>query len=84
MVEGIDKKIEDENTVNDETLPMDNIKKHSYKEAMDALDIVQSYVKSHQMKIETINAVGKVGFDIQSHYMKKPKCTKSITSYFSK
>lgn len=59
-----------------------SIQKHSHQEAMQALAVIQSYVQSNDMKLETLHAVSKVTYDIQSHYMKKTKTTKSIVSYF--
>ena len=69
---------------NEENIDINNSKKYSYKDAMNALDVVQSYVKSYDINMESISAVGKVRFDIQSHYMKKPKSTKSILSSFGR
>ena len=82
--EDFEERIEITTDEKDEIIDDNNSKKYTYKDAMDALDVVQSYVKSYGMNMESISAVGKVRFDIQSHYMKKPKSTKSILSYFGK
>ena len=74
--------LNDENDEDPESINATSIKNHTHQEAMQALEVLRSYVKSNHLKLETLNAVSKLSFDIQSHYMKKPKTTKSIVAYF--